>query len=468
MARTAHRDMTKGAIWKNILFFALPAMCSSLFQQLYNTVDGIVVGNHVSQNALSAVSGCAPATSLLLSIAIGLSTGGGVVVAQYFGGKRTNEMRRTVSTLAITLFVLGLCLSLFGVCFSHFLVSTLLGVKDPEVLELSVLYFRIFSCGMVFSFLYNVINASLRALGDSKSLLLLQVFSSLLHICLDLLFVLKFNWGVAGVATATCISQFCCLCFSVVYALKRYPVFRFKREEFVFDKTIFKFILRLGIPSAIEHSVVSLGQLFVQRLVNSFGPNTMASFGVGHRIENYTMLPLFSFNAGLSTFVGQNIGAGQLDRAKKGIKVTVPMTVIFTLIMMPVLYFLGPSISALFGIEGEALQQCITQLRYMAFVLVVFAIYNPTIGFLNGSGDAMWATAASFTSLGVRVITAYVAVYLFSGDYRFVWATQPIGWFFAATVGYLRFFTGGWKKKALVKYEEKAAKAQAAETPSEA
>ena len=144
------------------------------------------------------------------------------------------------------------------------------------------------------------------------------------------------------------------------------------------------------------------------------------------------------------------------------------MTIIFTLVMMPVLYFLGPQISQLFGIKGEALQQCITQLRYMAFVLVVFAIYNPTIGFLNGSGDAMWATAASFTSLGVRVLTAYAAVYLLGGDYRFVWATQPIGWFFAATVGYLRYFTGGWKKKALVKYEAKVAKDKAAEAAAEA
>lgn len=466
MARVAHRDMTKGTIWKNILFFALPTMLGSLLQQLYNTVDGIIVGNYVSQNALSAVGGCFPVVSLLLCISIGLGTGGGVVVAQFFGAKRTEDMRRAVSTMTITLFFLGIIFTIFGVIFGPFLVKSLLGVKDPEVQALMIQYFRVFICGMFISYLYNAISSALRALGDSKSLLYFLILSALMNVALDLLFVVKFSWGVVGVAAATVISQISCLVFSVIYTLKRYPIFRYKREEFVFDKTLFKIILRIGIPNAIEHSIVSLGQLFVQRLVNSFGAVTMASFTVGHRIENYIMLPLFAFNGGLSTFVGQNIGAGQFDRAKKGIKATVTMTVIFTLVMLPIVYFFGPQISQLFGIEGEALQQCVTQIRYMVFVLIIFSIYNPTIGFLNGAGDTMWATAASFTSLGVRVLTAYAAVYLFAGDYRFVWATQPIGWVFAATVGYLRFFSGKWKTKILVKHDEGEPKS--AEASSEA
>ena len=445
--------MTQGTIWKQIFFFALPIMLGNLLQQLYNTVDGIVVGNYVSQDALAAVGGVFALTFLFLAISMGMGGGGGIIVAQMFGAGRMEEMRRAVSTLLIMLITMGVFFSVLGAVFARFFVETIMRVTDKNILELSIVYFRIYALGLIVQYLYNAISSILRALGDSKSTLYFLCVAAVMNIILDLLFVLKFNWGVFGVALATVISQVACAAVSLVYMLRRYPMFCFKKGEFVFDTKIFGMALKLGIPATIQQVVISLGNVFIQRLVNAFGAATMTAFAVGHRMESYTLIPMFSLNMGLSTFTGQNVGAGKFDRAVKGLKVTLLMSVGIVAFLCVLLYIFSPAFALVFGMEaeGEATRQCIQMLHFLSFAFPLFALYFPSGGMLQGAGDAMIATVASITTLGVRVACAYLLAYAFQFGYPSTWVTMPVGWVCAAVITYARIFSGKWKTKAVVK-----------------
>ena len=448
------KTMTEGSIAKTLFFFSLPIMLGHLLQQLYNTVDGIVVGNYVSQNALAAVGGCGSLTMLLLAISMGMSGGGSIIVAQYYGAKRMDEMRRSVSTLLIMLSAMGVLFSAIGVIFARGLVAGILNVTDPEIYEMTVTYFRVYAFGLIVQYLYNAISSILRALGDSKSTLYFLCISAVINVVLDLVFVLCFNWGVFGVAIATVISQVACTVASLIYMLKRYPMFRFGKGEFVFDVDKFKIALRLGVPATIQNAVTSLGHVFIQRLVNSFGAATMTAFAVGHRMESYAMIPLFSTNMAISTFTGQNVGAGKFDRAKKGLWTGIGLVMLFIVVICPLLYIFATPLSQLFGTEGEALRQSVEMLRFMAIVMPLFSLYMPTNSFLSGAGDAITSTVAMLTTLAVRVLTAYVLAYVFMVGYKVAWITMPIGWIVAACISYGRYFSGKWKSKAIVKHDE--------------
>ena len=450
---TLQKKMTEGTIWKQIFFFSLPLMLGNLLQQLYNTVDGIVVGNYVSQDALAAVGGVFALTFLALAISMGMGGGGGIIVAQMYGAGRMSEMRRAVSTILIMLVSIGAVLSVLGAVFSRFLVEKVIRMTDANIKELGIVYFRIYALGLIVQYLYNAISSILRALGDSKSTLYFLCVTAVLNIILDLAFVLKLGWGVFGVALATVISQVVCAAVSLVYMLKRYPMFRFKREEFVFDPKVFGLSLKLGIPATVQSMVVSYGNIFMQRLINSFGAATMTAFAVGHRVESYTFIPVFSLNIGVSTFTGQNVGAGKFERVTKGLRQTLVMSVVIEVFMCVLLYTLAPMFTRLFGMEtgSEATRQAIEMLHFMSFTFVLFALYQPTCGLLQGSGDAIWATISSITTLGIRVICAYLLAYVFDFGYASAWVTMPIGWICASAVTYSRILRGKWKTKAVVK-----------------
>ena len=445
--------MTEGTIWKQIFFFSLPLMMGNLLQQLYNTVDGIVVGNYVSQDALAAVGGVFALTFLALAICMGMGGGGGVIVAQMYGAGRTSDMRRAVSTILIMLVVSGAVLSVLGAVFSRFLVEKVIRITDENIKELAIVYFRVYAIGLVVQYMYNAISSILRSLGDSKSTLYFLCVTAVLNIILDLVFVLKLGWGVFGVALATVISQVVCAFVSLAYMLWKYPMFRFKRNEFVFDPKIFGMALKLGVPATVQSMVVSFGNIFMQRLINSFGAATMTAYAVGHRVESYTFIPVFSINIGVSTFTGQNVGAGKFDRVTKGLRQAILMSVIMELVMCTLLYTCAPLFTRLFGMaaEGEATRQAIEMLHYMSFTFILFAIYQPTCGLLQGAGDAIWATISSITTLTVRVVCAYVLAYAFHFGYASAWVTMPVGWIFAAAVTFSRILRGKWKTKAVVK-----------------
>ena len=450
MAAVGKRDMTAGPEWKHILLFSLPIMAGNLLQQLYNTVDGIVVGNFVSQNALAATGSAGTLAFLFLAFAIGFGNGAGIMIAQFFGARQFENLRGAVSTALIMLVSLGAFFSLAGCLGARLLLHGLMNVPEGEVLDYAVRYFALYSLGFVLQFVYNAVAAILRAVGDSKATLYFLLVSSVLNLLLDLLFVVVFRWGVAGAAIATVLSQVGSAGVSVLYMFKKYAMFHFGKGEFVFQRDKCLLCLRLGIPSTIQQSIVSFGNIFIQRLVNSFGASAMAAYTVGVRMEGYLFVPAVGLSVGMSTFTAQNTGAQKFDRVKRGSRAAVVITLIIAFTLEVLSYVFARPISSLFGVDGEALRLSVAYVRFLAFFFWMFAVYIAFSGLLQGAGDVMYAMAGSLISLAIRVIVSYTMVQGFGMDFSAIWKAMPVGWVFCLAMVLVRYFTGGWKEKGVV------------------
>ncbi len=452
MASVGKRDMTAGAEWKHILLFSLPIMAGNLLQQLYNTVDGIVVGNFVSQNALAAAGTSGTLAFLFLAFSIGFGNGAGIMIAQLFGARQFDDLKNAVSTALLLLAGMGVVFSVFGCVFARFLLHGLMNVAEGEVLDLAVRYFSIYALGFLLQFLYNAVASILRAVGDSQATLYFLLVSSVINIGLDLLFVVVFHWGVAGAAVATVLSQLGSAAVSVVYMFKKYAVFRFGKGEFVFRRDKCMLCLRLGVPNTIQQSIVSFGNIFIQRLVNSFGEAAMAAFTVGVRMEGYLFVPTVGLSIGVSTFTAQNIGAGRLDRVKRGIRAATVITLIIAFTLEILSYLFAQPISALFGVQGDAMALSVSYVRFLAFFFWMFAVYIVFSGLLQGAGDVFFAMLGSLLSLAIRVLVSYALVGLTDMGFSAIWTAMPVGWVFCLTMVLIRYFTGGWKEKGIVKH----------------
>ena len=452
MANTKRMDMTTGPEWKHILLFSLPIMAGNLLQQLYNTVDGIVVGNFVSQNALAAAGTSGTLAFIFLAFAMGFGNGAGIVVAQLFGAKQYDELRNAVSTALILLIGMGVFFSLFGSLMARPLLHGLMNVPEGEVLDLAVTYFAIYSIGFFLQFIYNAVASILRAVGDSRAILYFLLVSSMVNLILDLAFVVWFGWGIAGAAVATVISQLGSAVVSVIYMFKKHPIFRFGKGEFIFRKDKCLLCLRMGIPSTVQQSIISFGNVFIQRLVNSFGSAAMAAFTVGVRIENYLFVPAIGFSTGMNTFSAQNIGAGKPERVRRGGAATVLLTFSVAVVLELLSYIFAASLSTLFGVEGEALALSVRYVRFLAFCFWIFSVYIAVSGMLQGAGDVVYTMMCSLVSLAIRVFVSYGLVGLFHWDFSAIWTAMPIGWSTAFIMAFIRYFSGKWKEKGIINH----------------
>ncbi len=452
-------DMTQGVEWRAILVFALPIMLGNLLQQLYSTVDGIIVGNFVNSTALAAMGSCMSYTTVFVFLAMGVANGSGVVISQLFGARRFDEMRRTASTILIMLISLGVFFTVFCIATAMPASKYLLNVRDEQILKYCVNYICVYSIGLIFQFVYNAVAGILRAVGDSKAVLYFLLVATLANVVLDLLFVAVFSWGVAGAAAATVIAQAACMAVSVGYMFKRYPEFRFKRGELVFDKEKFTVCLKMAIPTTVQHLVISFGHIAMQRLVNSFGAVTMAAFTVGSRYDHYASIPIMGINQAMAAFSGQNTGAGRYDRVKRGIVSALAIDIVMVAIICVPLYIFAAPLSKLFGVSGEEVSQSVQYLRFICLCYPIFALYIPFSGMFQGCGDPMAATAASCIALGVRVVFAYIMVYAFGVGYEACWENLAYGWSAALLFDIIYYASGRWKTKSLVKRQNSEVKA---------
>lgn len=296
--------MTEGAPWKHIIKFAFLVLMGLLLQQLYNTVDTIVVGNFTGELALSAVGTTSSFVFFFLALATGFSAGNGVIVAQHFGAGNEKHVRENAATGILFLLILGIVLGIFGVVVARPALKYFINVPD-SFLELAVQYFVVYSMGLVFQYGYNIFSAILRAVGDSAATLYFLLIASVFNIILDVIFVAYFKWGVIGAAVATDISQAISFVAAYIYMRKRYPIFRFKLNEYVWNEALVKDTVRVGFPISLQLVVVSLGLTLIQRVVNGFGEVMTASFTVGQRVEMYLNLPGHTFQTTLATYTGQ-------------------------------------------------------------------------------------------------------------------------------------------------------------------
>ncbi len=443
------KAMTHGTPWKQILVFSLPVLVGLFLQQLYNTVDTIVVGNFASEAALSAVGTCGSLTFLFLAVANGFSAVAGVLTSQYFGAGKTNEMRRT-SAVAITLLMLiGSGITVLGLAAGAPALKSLLAVPD-SFLDMAVTYFRIYCLGLIFQFGYNIVTALLRSVGDSKASMYFLLIASVVNIALDLLFVAVFKMGAAGAAIATDVSQALSCVAAFAYMYKRYPAFRFGKKDWGLDKTIIGQIARMGFPVTLQQMIAGLGIVFIQRAVNGYGQAMTASFTVGSRIEMYAQMPLNAFYMALATFVGQNIGAGNVERVKQGARQTLLLSLAVTAVIAVLILIFTDQLIGLFGIGDQAAEYCRRHLRVTVLAFVLQCVYLPLFGVFQGSGDGFAITRTAAVALGIRVLTTYTLCYLPLFDYRIVWWNMIFGFAGGFIITWIHYLRGTWQNKSVI------------------
>ena len=439
------QKMTEGAPWKHIIGFAFPVFIGSLLQQLYNTVDTIIVGKYTGQTALSAVGTTGSFAFFFLAIATGLSAGSGVVIARHFGAGDTEKVRRAASSGIIFLMGLGLIAALLGAGAAFPAFRYLIAVPD-DFLDMTVSYFRFYAVGLVFQFGYNIFSSILRAVGDSTATMLFLLISSVLNIGLDMLFVAVFDWGVVGAAIATDIAQLASFIAAYLYMSRRYPVFKFRISEYVFDFREIKNTVKIGMPISLQLVIVSVGFSFIQRAVNGFGENMIASFTVGQRIEQYINLPCNALQTTLATYTGQNVGAAKTDRIKAGVRQGILISLIVTLLISLIIWFFTDSIVGFFSLEAGATEYCIPHIRTIAFINVILASYIPLFGVYQGTGHSGIPTIVATCALTVRVITVYLFRYSGFLGYSIIWWNGLFGFGFGFMITWGYYISGRWKK----------------------
>ncbi|MDY6800115.1 MAG: MATE family efflux transporter [Bacteroidota bacterium] len=441
------KDLTQGKEGPLILKFALPMLLGNVFQQLYNIVDSIVVGNFIGKEALAAVGASFPIIFAFLSLIIGIASGSTIVISQYFGAKNIEKVKRTIDTLFIFLFLASITISIIAIIFSEDIFKLL---KLPEeIIPTAKTYFNIFMGGAIVSFGFNGTSAILRGLGDSKTPMYFLIISTFINIGLDLLFVVVFHWGIAGVAIASVIAQGGAFLTAIIYLNKNHKIIHFTFKNLVFDKQIFKKSIRIGLPTGIQQTFVSLGMIALIGIVNTFGTNVIAAYSVATRINSLASLPAMNFATALSTFVGQNLGAKKIERVKSGFIATLKMSSIISLTVTAAVILFGHFIMGLFTNDSEVIRIGQEYLIIVgSFYIVLTAMFSIS-GVMRGAGDTIIPMFTSLISLWVVRIPGALILSKYLGE-KGIWWAIPIGWMIGLLLAYIYYLTGNWKKKVVI------------------
>lgn len=444
-----NRKMTEGAPWKHILRFSLPVLAGSLLQQLYNTVDTIIVGNFSGEDALSAVGTTGSFAFLFLAVAIGFSAGNGVVVAQHYGAGDEKQVRANASAGILFLMILGGASAVIGILISRPAYKYLVSVPD-DFLEMTLVYFRIYAVGLIFQYGYNIFSSILRAVGDSAATLYFLLISSVLNIFLDLFFVAGLHWGVAGAAIATDISQAASFVAAYIYMRRKYPIFRFELREYRWDAGLVRKTVKIGFPISLQLMIVSFGLTFIQRAVNEFGQAMTASFTVGQRIEMYLNLPCNAFQTTMATYTGQNIGAGRMDRVKLGIKQALMISLVMTIAISALVWLFAGDIIQLFGLSDQAAAYCLAHLRTVALINIILSLYVPLFGVFQGANHSGIPTIVASGALSMRVLVTYLFRYSPFLGYRIIWWNGLFGFGMGCTIAWTYYLSGRWQNHSTI------------------
>ncbi|NIZ96114.1 MATE family efflux transporter, partial [Clostridioides difficile] len=443
------KDLTTGHEGKSIFFFAMPMLIGSLFQQLYNTADSIIVGRFIGKEAMAAVSGANPIMFLLVAALMGVSLGFSILVSQFYGSGDLKKVKATIDTTYILLFIGSILISILGIVFGGPMLKLM---NTPEsVFAQSKLYLTIIFSGILFSAGYNSVSAILRGLGDSVTPLYFLIIATILNIVLDLTFIVVLRMGVEGVALATIMAQAVSFIISIIYLNKKHEVLKFKIKGIVYDNKIFKDGLRLGLPSGVQQMLFSIGNMALQFLVNSYGTSAMAAFGAGLRIENFISLPIMNLGSAVSTFVAQNIGAGENERVKKGIRESIKMTLVLAVTVIALILLFRENLIALFNTDKDVIKIGSSYL----FIIGPFFLFIGTSFVLSsamkGAGDSMFALISSIVSLWLgRLPASYMLSKFFGTDG--IWMGIPFGWTLGLIVTVIYYKKGHWKTKAIVNH----------------
>lgn len=440
---------------KSLFFFALPMILGNLFQQFYTTVDSIIVGQFVGEDALAAIGASYSLTTVFIMIAIGGGIGASVITSQYLGAKLLKEMKTSVYTALLSFLAVSILLGLIGLLFSK---AILQGLNTPDnILSDALLYLRIYFLGLPFLFMYNILSSIFNALGNSKTPLYLLIFSSMLNIVMDLALVKGFGMGIAGAAIATVLAQGLSAVISFTILMKTLKAYKAEEEETstLFDIHMLGNMIKVAIPSMLQQSIVSIGMLLVQSVVNGFGSSVLAGYTAGMRIESICIVPMIASGNAVSTFTAQNLGAGEPERVKKGYVAAVKMVVCFAVIIFMALTVFHEAIIRSFLDEGSgqaAFRTGNAYLSFIAFFFIGIGMKAITDGVLRGAGDVVVFTLANLLNLTIRVSFAFAFAPVLG--VQAVWIAVPIGWTSNFLVSFVRYLSGRWSKKQLIRNKE--------------
>ena len=435
-------DMTTGSIWKRMVSFAVPVFLGNLCQQLYNTVDSVIVGKFVGKQALAAVASSGNLIFMMTGFFMGLFIGAGIVIAQYFGARNYEKVRSAVHTDIAFALCCGVLLTLLGVFFTP---TILTWMRTPaDVLSTSILYFRLYFLGSLATILYNAGMGILQAVGDSRSPLYYLVISSVVNVALDLLFVGAMDMGVAGAAVATVISQVVSAVLCIIKLTRSDGPYRLEIKRIGFDLPLLKKITSQGVPSGVQNSIIAIANVVVQSNINTFGSDAMAGCGSYAKVEGFVFLPITSFAMALTTFTGQNLGAGQYERAKRGARVGFTCSTLLAELIGLTLLLVAPYAIALFNDDPAVIAIGVRQTRTEALFYFALAFAHSISAVMRGAGRAkmpMYTMLVCWCVIRVTYITLALKVW---PDITTIFWAYPITWCLSCVVFLLYYLKADW------------------------
>lgn len=452
-------DMTTGTPWKRIVIFTLPMLLGNIAQQLYSTVDSIVVGKYVGDNALAAVGSATPILNLLLVLFVGISMGASIMVAQYFGAKQREELSQTIGN-CITLTAIAVLIIMVVSVFITRPLLELLGTP-VSIIDWCTDYLLISFLGSVGSAYYNILCGVLRGLGDAFSALIYLLVATVINIVLDIVFVANFNMGVAGVAWATIIAQAVSAVFCFLRLAKMTDLFDLKWSYLKLNKVYANKVISLGLPSGLTQAIMSMAMIIVQSLTNSFGEAFIAANVIVMRVDGFAMLPNMSFGTAMTTYTGQNVGARKVDRVTQGAKQGTILAVVTSTVLTLLILAFGKQLMGIFTETTSLVELSRTIMGIIAPGYIAVAVTMSLSGVMRGAGDTMTPMWISlFTTVVVRVPVAYIIAYLTrsaempNGNQFCIQISLVSSWLLGALITSIVYLRGKWKKK-IMYVEEK-------------
>lgn len=441
-------DLTRGPVWKVIVRFALPLLVGNLLQQLYNVTDSIIVGQFLGKQALAAVSASFFIYYFIISLVIGVGSGTSVVVSQFFGARQYDKVQKAFSSFFIFMLVAGVILSIAGIIFAEPIFR--LTNTPKEVIPDAVAYFRIYIGGTFLFVTFNSIISILRGVGESIRPMLFIFVTTLLNIALDLLFIIVFKWGIEGAARATVIAQAIGMCLALGYVNNTHPLLSIKKKDMLFDGKLFVASLKIGLPTSIQQCAIALGLIALLGIVNSFGTNTLTAYGAAGKIDTIITQAILTLSGALAAFCGQNIGAGRLDRVKKGVRFTMATNVTFGILAFLAVYFFGGEMMLAFTNDPDVVAIGKEYLLIVGGFFMVHGALNVYNGALRGAGDTFFPMIISLVCLWlIRIPLAYhLSAWLGRSG---IWWAIGISIGIGLIVTFIYYKIGFWKRRCVVK-----------------
>lgn len=430
-------DMTEGSSMKLIMKFSVPLLIGNLFQQVYSLVDSIVVGRHLGANALGGVGSVGMISFLFFSLCNGMASGIGVVISRHFGAKKEEQVKKAIANALFVILAVGALVSILGYCFAGPIIRLM---KTPaETFDYAYTYMRI-TCGFTIAVaIYNGISAVLRALGDSKTPLIFLMIASAINVVLDIVFVIYMDMGVAGAAYATVLSQILSSVGSICYAVKTNPYFRLKRGHFKFDRDIMKEDFSIGIPMAVQTSMISISCSILQTLINGYGPEVMAAYTATGKVEGIIFQPFSSLGLALSTFAGQNCGARKYERVRRAVWQTELITLALGAALFCLVAVFRENVVGFFVTEENVIRLGAKGLVISGSMYIALGTIYTMRGALNGMGDVVFSMLNGALEVGGRIVFALILMYVLKMGFWGVWYTNIFTWIVIALTASVRF-----------------------------